>query len=316
MKKLLSLIVSTVLVSSLALVGCSQKQATVLKESSKPSEAAAKYVNNDLLVSADWVKDNIDKGIVILDARDAKAYAANHIPNSINVKWQPFTDMENKKPGDKGFGNLLEPSKLADVIGKLGIDGTKTVVVYGAPPTGWAEDGRIAWTLKSAGIKDVKMLNGGWNAWKSKEYPSDTKVPTPKAVAFKISAMDESINVTTDYINKNIDKIKIIDAREVAEYNGAVKYGEARGGHLPKAINITWTQFYNSDGTLKSQKDIETLLSSKGINKDDEIVSYCTKGIRSADVTLILKIAGYEKAKNYDGSYYEWAGNKDLSVEK
>lgn len=316
MRKLLSLIVSTVLVSSLTLVGCSQEKATVSQESSKPAEVTTKYANNDLLVNADWVKDNIDKGIVILDAREPKAYAAGHIPNSINVQWQPFTDMENKKAGDKGFGTLLEPSKLAGVIGNLGIDGTKTVVVYGAPPTGWAEDGRIAWTLKSAGIKDVKILNGGWSAWKSKEYPVDKEVPTPKAAELKISAMDESINATTDYISKNINKIKIIDAREAAEYKGATKYGEARGGHLPKAININWTEFYNSDGTIKSQKDIETLMSSKGINKDDEIVSYCTKGIRSADVTLILKMAGYEKAKNYDASFYEWAGNKDLPLEK
>lgn len=316
MKKLLPLIVSTVMVFSLGLVGCSQKQASAPKESSKTTETSGAYVHNDLLVSADWVKDNLDKGIVILDARDAKTYAVNHIPNAINVAWQQFTDMQNKKPGDKGWGILLEPTKLAEAIGKLGIDDTKTIVVYGMPPKGWAEDGRIAWTLKSAGIKNVKILNGGWKAWESKGYAKNTNVPTPKPVAFKISAMDESINATTDYINQNLNKIKIIDARDDSEYNGAVKYGEARGGHLPNAINITWTQLYDSDGTVKSQKDIEAILSSKGINKGDEIVTYCTKGIRSADVALILKMAGYDKAKNYDASFYEWAGNKALTVSK
>lgn len=314
MKKILSLIVCTVIMCSFALVGCSQKQTPVPQQSSKPAETT--YVHNDLLVSADWVKDNLDKGIIILDARDKKSYDANHIANAINVTWQQFTDMQNKKPGDKGWGILLEPSKLADAIGKLGIDGTKTIVVYGAPPTGWAEDGRIAWTLKSAGIKDVKILNGGWKIWESKGYAKDTKVPTPKQATFKVSAMDESINATTDYINQNLGKIKIIDSRETSEYNGATKYGEARGGHLPKAINLTWTQLYNSDGTVKSQKDIETLLSSKGINKNDEIVTYCTKGIRSADMALLLKMAGYDKTKNYDASFYEWAGNETLTVEK
>lgn len=314
MKKILSLIVSTVIMCSFSLVGCSQKQTPAPQQSSKPAETT--YVHNDLLVSADWVKDNLDKGIIILDARDKKSYDANHIANAINVTWQQFTDMQNKKPGDKGWGILLEPSKLADAIGKLGIDGTKTIVVYGAPPTGWAEDGRIAWTLKSAGIKDVKILNGGWKVWESKGYAKDTKVPAPKQAIFKISAMDESINATTDYINQNLGKIKIIDARDTSEYNGATKYGEARGGHLPKAINVTWTQLYNSDGTVKSQKDIETLLSSKGINKNDEIVTYCTKGIRSADMELLLKMTGYDKTKNYDASFYEWAGNETLTVER
>lgn len=63
-----------------------------------------------------------------------------------------------------------------------------------------------------------------------------------------------SLNATTEYISSNLDKLKIIDVREADEYNGAVKYGEARGGHLPKAINITWTKLYNTDGTVKSQK--------------------------------------------------------------
>ena len=144
---------------------------------------------------------------------------------------------------------------------------------------------------------------------------TDIAVPAVKAAAFKISSIDTSLNVTTDYLSSNIDKVKIIDAREAEEYNGAVKYGEARGGHIPHAINITWTQLYNSDGTVKSQKDIEGILSAKGINKTDEIVTYCTKGIRSADMALILKMCGYN-AKNYDSSYYEWAGNNSLTVEK
>jgi thiosulfate/3-mercaptopyruvate sulfurtransferase len=310
MKRFLLLIISAIMMLSLALVGCSQKETS----NSSNSTETASYTNNDLLVSADWVKDNLDK-VVILDARDAKSYAAKHIPNAINVAWPQFTDMENKKSGDKGFGVLLEASKLADAIGKLGIDGTKTIVVYGTPPSGWAEDGRIAWTLKSAGLKDVKILNGGWTAWESKSYASDTNVPSVTATAFKISAIDTSLNATTDYIKSNLGKIKIIDAREADEYAGAVKYGEARGGHLPNAINITWTQLYNSDGTVKSQTEIETILTDKGISKTDEIVAYCTKGIRSADMTLILKMAGYN-AKNYDASYYEWAGDSSLTVEK
>jgi thiosulfate/3-mercaptopyruvate sulfurtransferase len=309
MKKILISVIAVIMLAA-ALAGCSQNQTA----NTTNSTSTTAYTNDDLLVSSDWLKDNLDK-VVILDTRDSKAYAASHITNAINVTWQQFTDMQGKKPGDKGWGNLLESSQLADAIGKLGIDGTKTVVVYGAPPSGWAEDGRVAWTLKSAGLKNVKILNGGYTAWQTKGYSTDTAVPTVTTAAFKISAMDTSLNVTTDYLSSNLGKVKIIDAREAEEYNGAVKYGEARGGHIPGAINITWTQLYNSDGTVKSQKDIEAILSAKGINKTDEIVTYCTKGIRSADMALILKMCGYN-AKNYDSSFYEWAGNSSLTVEK
>jgi thiosulfate/3-mercaptopyruvate sulfurtransferase len=318
MKKTLSLIVSLVMILSLFTTGCSQKPAEQPQEQPKQEQQVSEptYANPDLLVDADWLKANLNN-VVVLDARDEKQYNAKHVAGAIHVAWQPFTDMEGKNPGDKGWGTLLEPSKLADVIGKLGIDGTKPVVIYnGAPEKTWGEDGRVAWTLKMAGIKDIKILNGGWSAWEAKGYESDANVPTPTPVNFKIASMAESLNVTTDYINSNLDKIKIIDAREVDEYNGATKFGEKRGGHLPGAINITWTQVYNADGTIKSQKDLEALFSSKGINKDDEIATYCTKGIRSGHLALILKMAGYDKAKNYDASFYEWAGNESLKLEK
>jgi thiosulfate/3-mercaptopyruvate sulfurtransferase len=327
MKNILTLFITTVMVLSIVLTGCSQKQAEQTKQEQNTkqqqdeasadccTEASSTYVHDDLLVSADWLKDNLNN-VVIIDTRDEKAYKAKHITGAINTTWQPFTDMEAKKPGDKGWGTLLPPNKLANIIGKLGIDGSKPVVVYGNSPEGWGEDGRVAWTLKSAGLKDVKILNGGWKAWETKGYPADANIPTVAPANFTISSMDESLNATTDYINSNLDKIKIIDARDVDEYKGATKFGEKRGGHLPNAINITWNQVFNADGTIKNQKDLEALFSSKGINKDDEIVTYCTKGIRSAHMALILRMAGYEEAKNYDASFYEWADNESLKVEK
>lgn len=319
MKRFLTLTVALFMTVSL-LTGCSKKQSEEPKNNipaeTNTSTETSSYENNDLLVDADWLNDNLDKGIVIIDARDDKSYSKEHIKGAIFTAWQPFTDMEAKKMGDKGWGTLLEPAKLSQVISKLGIDADKTVVLYSAAPEGWGEDGRIAWTLKSAGIKNVKLLNGGYKAWKDKGYPTDTEVPTITPSNFTTSSLDDSLNVTTDYIKNNIDKLKIIDVREADEYNGATKYGEKRGGHLPNAINITWTELLNSDGTVKSQKDLEALLTSKGINKDDEIVSYCTKGIRSAHMCLILNMAGYTKAKNYDASFYEWAGDSQLEVVK
>lgn len=313
MKKFLTLILSLFMISSLFLVGCSKKQN---EEQKNTASNTPTYQNNDLLVDADWLKANLDKGIVIIDARDDKSYSKEHIQGAIFSAWQPFTDMEGKKMGDKGWGILLEPAKLSQAISKLGIDADKTVVLYSSAPNGWGEDGRIAWTLKSAGIKKVKLLNGGYNAWKEKGYPTDTNVPTVVPTNFKVSSLDNSLNVTTDYIKNNINKLKIIDVREAEEYNGATKFGEKRGGHIPNAINITWSQLLNSNGTVKSQKDIEALLTSKGISKEDEIATYCTKGIRSAHMSLILNMAGYTKAKNYDASFYEWAGDNQLDVVK
>lgn len=315
MKKVLSIMIITITLLSTLTTGCSKKTPNEIAQPQQNAEPVA-YVHDDLLVSPDWLKDNLNTNTVIIDARDEKSYRANHIPGAINSGWQPFTDMEAKQPGDKGWGTLLEKSRLSEVISKYGIDDSKTVVIYSAAPKGWGDDGRISWTLKVAGLKNVKILNGGWKTWESKGYPTSMDVPVPTATNFTISTIDESLNTTTEYIKQNLDTIKIIDAREAKEYNGATDFGEKRGGHIPNAINITWSKVLNVDGTLKDQKALEELFTSYGITKDDEIVSYCTKGIRSGYLTLILRMAGYDKAKNYDASFYEWSGDSSLPIEK
>lgn len=103
-----------------------------------------------------------------------------------------------------------------------------------------------------------------------------------------LTAVSPDANITTEELKKDYDQYKIIDVREKEEYDGATKYGEARGGHLPNAINITFNQLYNEDGTIKSSKEIEKILEN----------------------------AGYKNVQNYDASFYEWAGDEVNKLEK
>jgi thiosulfate/3-mercaptopyruvate sulfurtransferase len=222
----------------------------------------------------------------------------------------------NGKPGDTNWGTLLPPDQLASKIGTLGISGEKTVVTYIDPP-GWGEDGRVAWTLKSAGVAKVMILEGGWKAWKSVGGEvSKEAAGTPKAVPFTIAAMDSSLNATTDWIKANRPNIKIVDSRSRKEYDGATDYGEARGGHLPQAINIPFENMFNKNGSLKSSQELTKLFTDAGLQPDNQIVTYCTKGIRSGYMALAMRMVGFGNARNYDASFYNWAGDKSLTVEK
>jgi len=116
--------------------------------------------------------------------------------------------------------------------------------------------------------------------------------------------------------SKTRDDLVIIDVREKKEYEGATDFGEARGGHLPGAVNLTFNQFLNEDGTLKTATQIKAILDTNGINADDDIVTYCTAGIRSAHMQIVLTMLGYENVRNYDASFHEWAGNPELLLEK
>lgn len=265
------------------------------------------------VVTWKWLSANTSK-VVILDTRAEKEYKKEHVKGAINVTWQMFTNVSGVKPGEKGFGVVLEKAALEKVLGSLGIDGKKPVVVYGAGSKSWGEEGRVAWTLQYAGLKNVKMLDSGY-AEKNAKITTDAVVVKPKAVKITLGKYNTSINVTTAQVKEQLKTAKIIDSRAVAEYTGATLYGEKRGGHIPGAINLTFDSFFTKTGTVKSVKELTAMMDKAGIKKSDNIIVYCTKGIRSAQVTLVLRDAGYTKAANYDASIYEWAGDETLPLE-
>ncbi|MCF8090423.1 MAG: hypothetical protein K9K63_17815 [Desulfotignum sp.] len=266
-----------------------------------------------LFVDARYLMDQHDK-VVVVDARSEKAYKKGHIPGAVSAPWQPFTNMAGK-PGDPGWGTLLPETELAAKIGALGIDGSKPLVVYADPP-GWGEDGRFVWMAMMAGIENVRILDGGLAAWKKAGGSTTREAASPFSLEMVITQWDNSLNATTDWILANQDHVKIVDSRSQSEFNGATKYGEARGGHLPEAVLISFDTMFEKNGKLKSPAKLTRLFQSAGLKPDDPIVTYCTAGIRSAHMALILRMAGFAKARNYDASFYEWAGMKDLPLEK
>ncbi|MEG2787524.1 MAG: sulfurtransferase [Romboutsia sp.] len=314
------LLISSLFAISILAVGCSNEKNTQgeVKTKQQTNIETTKndftYDNNDYFTDINWLEKNLNnKDIVIIDARSEKDYSKGHIPGAINVAWQSFCNMEGKG-GDKGWGTLLDKEQLSKIYSDLGIGKNKKVVVY-ATKDGWGEDGRLVWMFKETGV-DARMLNGGIDLWKSEGKEISKEKVDPKKSEFVVEELKNDMNIDTENLKDNMGKVKIIDTREIDEYDGATKYGEVRGGHLPKSINIPFNKVYNEDGTIKPKVELEKLFKDAGLNKDDEIVTYCTAGIRSGHMALVLKSLGYENVKNYDASYQEWAGDKTNPIEK
>jgi thiosulfate/3-mercaptopyruvate sulfurtransferase len=266
-----------------------------------------------LFVDARYLMDHLEQ-VVVVDTRSEKAYGKGHIPGAVSAPWQPFTHMAGK-PGDPGWGTLLSKEELAAKIGALGIDGGKPLVVYADPP-GWGEDGRFVWMAVMAGIENVHILDGGLAAWKKAGGQTTRETASPSPLEMVITQWDGSLDATTGWILANQDQVKIVDSRSLSEFNGATKYGEARGGHLPGAVLISFDDMFEKNGLLKSPGELTELFERAGLQPEDTIVTYCTAGIRSAHMALVLRMAGFVNARNYDASFYEWAGMKDLLLEK
>jgi len=262
-------------------------------------------------VTPDWLKQNLDK-VVIIDARAAKEYSAGHVKGAVNITWQMLSNMAVKQ-GEANWGVILPQAELEAKLSSLGIDGSKTVIVYN-DPAGLGEEGRVLWSLRVAGIENSKMLDGGYPAWTAAKGDTATDASTLTAVSFKImNPQYDALMTTTDYVKANKDKIKLVDTRSTEEYNGSTNHGENYNGtkalgHIEGAISLPYSQLYNDDGTIKSVADLKALFESKGLKPEDEIVTYCTVGIRSGFTAEILRMCGYTNVKNYNGSFSEWAG--------
>ncbi|MBP1743805.1 MAG: SseA [Firmicutes bacterium] len=305
MKKLMLL--TLVLATMLGAAGCGNAgSSTDTKTTALDKEMESYYV------TADWLKDNLEN-VVIIDARADKEYNAAHIKGAINVTWQMLSDMTVKQ-GEANWGVILPQAELEAKLGSLGIDGSKTVIVYN-DPSGLGEEGRLLWSLRTAGIENSKMLNGGYPAWTAAQGETSTEAVKPAAVSFKITSPQyDSLLATTEYVKSNKDNIKLVDTRSTEEYNGSTNHGENYNGtkaygHIEGAVSLPYSNLYNDDGTIKSIADLKAVFEAAGLKPEDEIVTYCTVGIRSGFTAEILRMCGYTNAKNYNGSFSEWAGS-------
>ena len=269
-----------------------------------------KSAEQTLYVDVAWLKSNLDR-VLIIDANAPEMYAKGHIPGAINIAWPMLSNMAPKQ-GEAGWGVVLGKDELGAKIAGFGIDGAKTIVIYN-DPKGLGEEGRVLWMLKIAGIKDVRILNGGIPAWKKSGGELSTETTKLPASNFKIADYDDSRIATTDYVKAKLGKVKLIDTRSPEEFNGSTNHGENfKGekvyGHIPGAVLLQYSDLYRPDGKIKSNAELTAIFNKIGIKKDDEIITYCTVGIRSGFAAEILRMAGYSKVKNYNASFSEWAG--------
>jgi len=316
---LLGLLVILILSFALTLAACGGNTATdqagdqTEAQDQTQTQAAAAF-EGQYVVNAQYVKDSVGKdNVLLVDARGPETAAKGTVEGAIAVNWQMFSDVANGKSGDAMWGILLSADKMNAALNAAGISPSKEVVVFGAGSGGWGDEGRIVWTLLAAGFTNVKMADCGYDALVTSGVPTaQSPAAYTPCTDNNITALDESHDINTDALKADYDSYKVVDVRADEEYNGETLYGEANGGHLPGAIHIKFTDLFNNDGTLKSNADIEAMFTAANIAKTDKIVTYCTKGIRSAYMQLILQMCGYENTCNYDESYYRWCNVNEV----
>ena len=253
--------------------------------------------------------------IVVLDARPTMAYLFSHIPGAVNVNWKEFSNPATPVKG------LLDPDmgRLEKKVEDLGISQDRRVIVYADPFECWGDDGRIYWMLLYLGHPRVQILDGGWFKWKREARQVERGPGKATPAEFKARVNSALLIVKDDlkqYINPTPPGMVIIDARTRDEYLGVRTSGLPREGHIPGAVNIPWDSFYNADGTVKSAEEIRNIVGRSEVTDDKQVVTYCTGGVRSSWLFFTLRLAGFDKIRNYAGSWMEWSRDLELPIER
>ncbi|SHJ88486.1 sulfurtransferase [Paramaledivibacter caminithermalis] len=289
-----------------SVVGCTTtvKEEPAVKEKSEQEKEPEQgqeakndmgYAKPQSLVSANELKDMIDKGEVkVVDFRDAKL-PGGYIPSSVKIARGDIAATVN---GVKGM--IAPKEQIEKVLGAAGITNEDTVVIYDADNELWAA--RLWWVMKVYGHDDVRLLNGGLKAWEAAGFETEKSPADVEAATYTAKEANKSLIADLDMVKASYDndKLIVLDTRSEKEWND---------GHIPRAVWIEWTKALNEDGTYKSADELKKIYEAAGITADKEaIIPHCKSAVRAAHTMFALtELLGYENVKNYDGSWLEYS---------
>jgi thiosulfate/3-mercaptopyruvate sulfurtransferase len=245
-------------------------------------------------------------------------YTLGHAPGAVLFDWkQDINDPISR--------NVLGKEACENLLQKSGVSNDTILVLYGDFNNWFAAF--AFWVFKYYGYKDIRLMNGGRKKWLEEDRPISKEVQQYPKGNFKASQPDNSIRVFLNEVKEALsakDRVVMVDVRSPKEFTGEVlappEYPTEhaqRGGHIPGAANIPWSQAVNEDGTFKSVQELKNLYQPKGILPDKEVITYCRIGERSSHTWFVLKyLLGYTNVKNYDGSWTEWGNMIANQIEK
>ncbi len=257
---------------------------------------------------------------IVLDTRGGyKDYFRGHLPTAHHLNFDTLRGTDNAVPVQ-----YLPDELTKALLLRAGADKDRLHLVYATgealPNDEILSSTMVVHVLEKAGIKDIKIVDGGLPEWKKQGFEATQDYfGNPKGSLPKKSNPEITANITD--VQKHVGKPGnlLVDARPLNEFQGD-DIVWLRKGHIPGAISFHWARLMEKDNTHKFKPYSETKaeLEKAGITKDKNIICYCGTSREGSLLRFYLKhVAGYPNVRLYEGAWkeYVWLNGKSLPAE-
>ncbi|WP_066174016.1 sulfurtransferase [Bacillus marinisedimentorum] len=270
------------------------------------------------IVPAEWLYQHLhDSQVIAVDCRfdlgdpskGERDFKEGHIPGAV------YFDLEKDLSGPAakhgGRHPLPDIEQFSDKLGEAGIGNDTLVVAY--DDQGSAMASRLWWLLRYMGHNRVKVLDGGFAAWKEAGFAVETDEAKHPPQRF-VPAVKSELTADMEEVKSRLHGTGtvIIDSREPERYAGRTEPIDPVAGHIPGAVNHFWKNLLRDDNTWRQASVIERQFGQ--VDREKEIIVHCGSGVTACPNILALSESGYTNVKLYPGSWSDWCSYEDNPI--
>ncbi len=250
--------------------------------------------------------------LLIVDLGSASTYAQLHVPGAVHLDYAML--VANEPP----VGGLMPPiDQLELALGAIGYGNDKHLVVY--DDEGGGKAARLIFTLACLGLHNCSLLNGGLHAWANEGHPLSKTPHTQKMRRVRLAYLESNPCIAdAELIKQRLEQggVQLFDVRSEDEYLDRKRFSR-RGGHIPGAVNLEWTEMMDRSRNLRllPAETLHAMLHGLGLDPSKEVVTYCQTHHRSAYSFVVLKLLGFTQVRGYPGSWSDWGNRNDTPIE-